>query len=155
MKKGNNFDELISNSSSKLNSRLKSELRKLRKKYREETDKAKNEFMNVHSKQVRSSVLWRLLMFYRENIQISELQSTLSQERSTNKAAVENLKLTQEKMEELRKKLEYNEGVNIGLNKEVSHLSGILAQRDQDYKCEVSFALAVIFIICQLWCYYS
>ena len=155
MKKGNDCGEAISNSSLKLNSRLKSELRKLRKKYREETDKAKNEFMNVHSKQVRNSVLWTLLMFYRENIQISELQSTLSQERSTNKAAVENLKLTQEKMEELRKKLEYNEGVNIGLNKEVSHLSGILAQRDQDYKCEVSFALAVIFIICQLWFNYS
>ena len=35
-----------------MNSRLKSELKKLRKKYREETDKAKHEFMNVHSKQV-------------------------------------------------------------------------------------------------------
>ena len=65
------------------------------------------------------------------------------------------MKLTQEKMEELRKKLEYNEGVNMGLNKEVSHLSGILAQRDQDYKCEVSLASALILIIYQLWCTYS
>ena len=56
MKKGNDCGEAISKSSLKLNSRLKSELRKLRKKYREETDKAKNEFMNVHSKQVRNSV---------------------------------------------------------------------------------------------------
>ena len=69
MKKGNDCGEAVLNSSLKLNSRLKSELRKLRKKYREETDKAKNEFMNVHSKQVGNSVLWTLLMFYRKNIQ--------------------------------------------------------------------------------------
>ena len=68
---------------------------------------------------------------------------------------MENLKLTQEKIEELRKKLEYNEGVNLGLNKEVGHLSGLLAQRDQDYKCEVSLALALIVILLQLYCYYS
>ena len=36
---------------------MKSELKKLRKKYKAETDKAKNEFMNVHSKQVGSLVM--------------------------------------------------------------------------------------------------
>ena len=34
--------------------RLGSELKKLRKKYQQETDKSKKEFMHVHSKKVRN-----------------------------------------------------------------------------------------------------
>ena len=68
---------------------------------------------------------------------------------------MENLRLTQEKVEEMKKKMEYNEGVNLGLSREVSNLSGILSERDQDYKCEVSLATAVMLIIYQLWSNYS
>ena len=71
---------------------------------------------------------------------------------------MENLKLTQEKLEELKRKLEYNEGVNLGLNKEVDHLNGKLAQRDQEFQCEVRLAFSIsvaVIIIFQLWCYYS
>ena len=71
---------------------------------------------------------------------------------------MENLKLTQEKVEELKRKLEYNEGVNLGLNKEVDHLNGRLAQRDQEFQCEVRLASSIgvgVFIIFQLWCHYS
>ena len=134
--------------------RFKSELKTLRKKYSTETEKAKNQFMNIHSKQVELNCLQKFRLLYIYDDQISDLQSTLSHERSTNKAAVENLKLTQEKVEELKRKLEYNEGVNLGLNKELDHLNGMLAQKDQEFKCEVRLAIAV-FIIIQLWCYYS
>ena len=71
---------------------------------------------------------------------------------------MENLKLTQEKVEELKRKLEYNEGVNLGLNKEVDHLNGRLTQRDQEFQCEVRLAISIgvaVIIILQLWCYYS
>ena len=71
---------------------------------------------------------------------------------------MENLKLTQEKVEELKRKLEYNEGVNLGLNKELDHLNGRLAQRDQEFQCEVRLAAALVlavFIFYQLCCYYS
>ena len=71
---------------------------------------------------------------------------------------MENLQLTKEKVEELKRKLEYNEGVNLGLNKEVDHLNGRLAQRDQEFQCEVRLAISIavaVVVIFQLWCYYS
>ena len=37
--------------------RLKSELKGLRKKYRQETERTKKEFMNLHLKQVARSIL--------------------------------------------------------------------------------------------------
>ena len=71
---------------------------------------------------------------------------------------MENLKLTQEKVEELKRKLEYNEGVNLGLNKEVDHLTGRLAQRDQEFQCEVRLARSIgvaVITLFLLWSYYS
>ena len=38
--------------------RFKSELKKLRKKYNTETEKAKNKFMNIHSKQVGTELFY-------------------------------------------------------------------------------------------------
>ena len=43
-----------------LQSRLKSELKKLRKKYEKETEISKREFMHVHSKQVNRNTFMAL-----------------------------------------------------------------------------------------------
>ena len=44
--------------------RFKSELKTLRKKYSTETEKAKNQFMNIHSKQVEIECLLKVKLCY-------------------------------------------------------------------------------------------
>ena len=44
--------QLLSNAKNNISSRLQAELKKLRRMYEEQTEKARNEYMTVHSKKV-------------------------------------------------------------------------------------------------------
>ena len=72
--------------------RLKAELVKLRRMYEEETEKAKQEFMYLHSSKVKQSypVVQVMLKWL---VQVEELQEQLSRERSSNSSIVAEMKV--------------------------------------------------------------
>jgi len=100
--------------------RLGSELKKLRKKYQQETDKSKREFMHVHSKK------------------ISDLQHILSNERSTNSGAREELKSCQERLSELRSKIAELESINLQLTQRANTLADNLAEEGAAYRAQLN-----------------
>ena len=56
--------------------RLKSELKKLRKKYERETEKSKKEFMNIHSKKVKDFNFYSIARLLLYTVSILDFQRT-------------------------------------------------------------------------------
>merc|ERR1711974_361777 len=90
--------------------RLKSELKGLRKKYRQETERTKKEFMNLHLKK------------------IGDLQEELSNERMNNSSAKQELLVSQARLDEYRKKIAGLEEANLGLGQKADTLASSLEE---------------------------
>eukprot|EP00092_Neocalanus_flemingeri_P004233 GFUD01004553.1.p1 GENE.GFUD01004553.1~~GFUD01004553.1.p1 ORF type:complete len:475 (+),score=161.68 GFUD01004553.1:169-1425(+) len=100
--------------------RLRSELKTLRKKYQQETDKSKNEFMHIHSKK------------------IADLQNTLSKERTTNSSAKEQLKSCQDRLDDFKKKIAELESINLHLKQRANELANNLAEEGASFRAQVN-----------------
>ena len=98
--------------------RLKSELKGLRKKYRQETERTKKEFMNLHLKQVGQS-----LNYLSQISQIGDLQEELSKERMNNSSAKQELLASQARLDDYRKKIAGLEEANLGLGQKADTLA--------------------------------
>jgi len=92
--------------------RLRAELKALRKRYKEQTDKAKKEFMHVHSKR------------------ISELHEELSKERTECNAARSELDEVVNRINNYKDKIGELEGHNLQLQQKTQQLNNELEEHD-------------------------
>jgi len=99
--------------------RLKSELKRLRKTYQQETLKSKEEFTQVHAKK------------------ISELQHLLSSERSTNISAKEELKNCKDRLDDLKKRVAELESINLQLSQRKDSLESLLVAEEAAFKSKL------------------
>lgn len=113
--------------------RLKSELKGLRKKYRQETERTKNEFMNLHLKQVTPP---KITMSYLLP-QIGDLQEELSNERMNNSSAKQELLVSQARLDEYRKKIAGLEEANLGLGQKADTLASSLEEEGSLFRAQL------------------
>ena len=113
--------------------RLKSELKGLRKKYRQETERTKNEFMNLHLKQVTPQ---KITMSYLLP-QIGDLQEELSNERMNNSSAKQELLVSQARLDEYRKKIAGLEEANLGLGQKADTLASSLEEEGSLFRAQL------------------
>jgi len=100
--------------------RLKSELTKLRRMYEEETEKAKQEFMYLHSSKVE------------------ELQEQLSRERSNNSSIGAEMKGILEKMDQFKRTIARLENEKLTLEQLLKDLEGKLEEQGQTFQAQMS-----------------
>ena len=108
--------------------RLQAELRGLRKRYRQETDKTKKEFMNVHLAKVMfvSHYIFLLKALLEFVVQVGELQEQVSEERVRGRSGREELVVVQGRLEELRRRVAELEETNLGLGQKAEGLAAAL-----------------------------
>jgi len=100
--------------------RLKGELKKLRKMYEEHTEKAKNEYMTVHSRK------------------LAELQELLNRERSSNNGAAIELQDVLARVEEYKRIIAELERVKLELNQSVKHLDQNLKEQGATFRAQMT-----------------
>ena len=115
--------------------RLKSELKGLRKKYRQETERTKKEFMNLHLKKVRRQKMSFVYILFLS--QIGELQEDLSNERMNNSSAKQELLASQARMDEYRKKIVGLEEANLGLGQKADSLAASLDEESSLFRAQL------------------
>ena len=115
--------------------RLKSELKGLRKKYRQETERTKKEFMNLHLKKVRPQKMSFVYILFLS--QIGELQEDLSNERMNNSSAKQELLASQARMDEYRKKIVGLEETNLGLGQKADSLAASLDEESSLFRAQL------------------
>ena len=115
--------------------RLKSELKGLRKKYRQETERTKKEFMNLHLKKVRPQKMSFVYILFLP--QIGELQEDLSNERMNNSSAKQELLASQARMDEYRKKIVGLEETNLGLGQKADSLAASLDEESSLFRAQL------------------
>jgi len=99
--------------------RLRAEMLGLRKVYEEQTEKAKHEFMHLHS------------------AKLSELQEALSEERSTGLAGRSQLKDVKARTEQLKSILTSLEADKLQLGQQVADLTGKLEEQGATFRSQI------------------
>merc|ERR1712212_86058 len=114
------FSAIDTQMKSEYEKRLKAELVKLRRMYEEETEKAKQEFMYLHSSKVE------------------ELQEQLSRERSSNSSIVAEMKGILEKMDQFKRTIARLENEKLSLEQMLKDLEGKLEEQGQTFQAQMS-----------------
>lgn len=114
------FSAIDTQMKSEYEKRLKAELVKLRRMYEEETEKAKKEFMYLHSSKVE------------------ELQEQLSRERSSNSSIVAEMKGILEKMDQFKRTIARLENEKLSLEQMLKDLEGKLEEQGQTFQAQMS-----------------
>jgi len=114
------FSAIDTQMKSEYEKRLKAELVKLRRMYEEETEKAKREFMYLHSSKVE------------------ELQEQLSRERSNNSGIVAEMKGILEKMDQFKRTIARLENEKLSLEQTLKDLDGKLEEQGQTFQAQMS-----------------
>lgn len=100
--------------------RLRTELAKLRKMYEEQTEKAKNEFMYLHSNK------------------LAELQELLSVERTSNSGAKGEIKEWASRLEQYKRTISELEAGRLSLDQQIADLSAALEEQGATFRSQMS-----------------
>jgi len=100
--------------------RLRAELVKLRKMYEEQTEKAKNEFMYLHSNK------------------LAELQEVLSAERASNSGARGEIKEWSSRLEQYKRTISQLESGKLALEQQIADLSAALEEQGATFRSQMS-----------------
>jgi len=100
--------------------RLRAELAKLRKMYEEQTEKAKNEFMYLHSNK------------------LAELQELLSAERTSNSGAKGEMKEWASRLEQYKRTISQLEAGKLSLDQQIGDLSAALEEQGATFRSQMS-----------------
>jgi len=105
---------------SEYENRLRKELEKLRKMYYDQTEKAKNEFMYLHSNK------------------LAELQEMLSAERSANSGSKEEIKEWSARLEQYKRTISELETDKLSLNQQITDLSAALEEQGATFRSQMA-----------------